>query len=303
VTLSPVTTDALLDQGETRMGLARAQLLVMVAKSATVRHLAGHRQYKDLFVLKGGTLLSNVYRSPRQSIADADYTYLDPENLTVPDLEQALATDGEYGFELHPEEGRWTTANELFEGQTPFTMEGIKLGRRKSDHQLKISVSVRAGEWLDPVAPLIYSDLLLADDNVFSVNGLSREELSAEKLLGWCSKPLPKHLVDLACVARDHAEEVDLAKVADLVGEKFEAEKSAPRYQGAGIRELSDLREALSREQKLEELREDWPRFAEGELLPLPSEIAKGEEDTLSRVENVERLAIGFWGPMLDQLG
>ena len=62
-------------------------------------------------MLKGGTLLSNVYLSPRQSIADADYTYLDPENLTVPRLEEALAADGRYGFYLSPENGRWSYDN------------------------------------------------------------------------------------------------------------------------------------------------------------------------------------------------
>ncbi|HZL07449.1 MAG TPA: hypothetical protein VFE45_18875, partial [Coriobacteriia bacterium] len=69
MTTGPVTTDDILDAAEERTGLTRPQLLVMVAKSATVRHLATHEKYKDLFVLKGGTLLSNVYRSPRQSIA------------------------------------------------------------------------------------------------------------------------------------------------------------------------------------------------------------------------------------------
>jgi len=95
VTDGPVTTEEILDVAEQRTGLTRPQLLVLVAKSATVRHLATHEKYKNLFVLKGGTLLSSVYRSPRQSIADADYTYLDPENLKVPNLEEALAANGE----------------------------------------------------------------------------------------------------------------------------------------------------------------------------------------------------------------
>lgn len=46
----PVTTDAILDAAEDRTGLLRAQLLVLVAKSATVRHLATHPKYKELFV-------------------------------------------------------------------------------------------------------------------------------------------------------------------------------------------------------------------------------------------------------------
>jgi predicted nucleotidyltransferase component of viral defense system len=301
VTQGPVTSEELLDQAEIRTGLARTQLLVLVAKSATVRHLATHPEYSDLFVLKGGTLLSNVYRSPRQSIADADYTYLDPQNLTLPDLEGALATDGAYGFELHPEQGQWTTANELFDGRTPFSMEGIALGRRTTDRQLKISVSVRAGEWLDPGPPLVFGDSLLAEDNVFSLNGLSRDELSAEKILGWCSKPLPKHFVDLACVARDHADYVDREKVADLVARKFAEEKDAPRYRNVGIRSLPDLKRAFTQEEKLADLRAEWPRFTDGELLLLPSELRRDEESALNRVENVERMAIDFWTPMLDR--
>jgi hypothetical protein len=57
---APVTTEDILDAAEECMQLTRAQLLVLVAKSATVRHLATHPEYKDLFALKGGTLLSNV---------------------------------------------------------------------------------------------------------------------------------------------------------------------------------------------------------------------------------------------------
>lgn len=284
------------------MGLARNQLVILAAKSATVRHLATHPKYKDLFVLKGGTLLSNVYRSPRQSIADADYTYLDRENLDLPKLEEALATDGSYGFDLRPEDGQWTTENELFEGKTPFSISGIQLGRRPADRELKISVSVRPGEWLDPGPPLVYSDQLLAEDDVFSVNGLTREELSAEKILGWCTKPLPKHLVDLAYVARDHAEELALDRTADLLGQKFREESGSPRYQGAGITRLPDLARVFLSEPKIEELRESWSTFAETELLLLPGELAKDDGATLSRVENIERFAADFWMPFLEQL-
>ncbi len=301
MTQTPVTNDEILDRAEARTGLQRNQLLVLVAKSATVRHLARHPKYKSLFVLKGGTLLSNVYQSPRQSIADADYTYLDPENLTVPELEEALATDGTYGFELHPEDGQWTTENELFEGKTPFSMEGIQLGRRPADRELKISVSVRPGEWLDKIDPVMYTDPLLAEENAFFVNGLSVEELSAEKILGWCSKPLPKHLVDLACVARDHSDGLDLAKAGRLLGEKFEEEKGAPRY--GGIKHLPDLARAFGSEEKLDELRSEWPRFAENELLLLPKEQSRGEDASLDRIENVERLALGLWLPFLEGLG
>ncbi len=258
-----VTTDDILGAAEDRTGLTRAQLLVLVAKSATVRHLATHPKYKDLFVLKGGTLLSNVYRSPRQSIADADYTYLDPENLTVPELEEALAADGAYGFYLHPDDAKMTFENDLFDARTPFSLKGIRMSRRTRDNELKVSVSVRPGEWLDRSGPaLMYSDALLAADSSFPINGLTRNELAAEKLLGWCSKPLGKHLVDLAYLAREHAEHINHGNVADLVRQKFAKEKGAYRYRQAGIRSVSDLPGAFTRADKLVELRRDWDRFA-----------------------------------------
>jgi predicted nucleotidyltransferase component of viral defense system len=299
----PVTTDDILDAAEERTGLTRAQLLVLVAKSATVRHLATHPKYSDLFVLKGGTLLSNVYRSPRQSIADADYTYLDPANLTVPDLEEALAADGDYGFYLYPEDGRWTYDNELFDGRSPFSMEGIRMSRRPRDRELKVSVSVRAGEWLDRDGPpLIYHDALLATDNSFPINGLTRDELASEKLLGWCGKPLPKHLVDLAYLAREHHEHINHERVAGFVEKKFAGEKGARRYRDAGIRSTADLAAAFTRDTKLRDLRNDWQRFSTTELLILPGEQIESPETTLLKVENVERQAIEFWQPTLELL-
>jgi predicted nucleotidyltransferase component of viral defense system len=299
----PVTTEDILEAAEERSGLGRAQLLVLVAKSATVRHLATHPKYKDMFVLKGGTLLSNVYRSPRQSIADADYTYLDPENLTVPQLEEALAADGEYGFYLYPEQGRWSFDNELFDGKTPFSFEGIRMSRRQRDRELKVTVSVRPGEWLDRDGPpLVYHDPLLATDNSFPINGLSRNELAAEKLLGWCSKPLPKHLVDLAYLAREHYEFIDHETVAQLVTRKFSGEKGARRYRDAAIRSPRDLATSFGHPNKLKDLRHDWERFSTTELLFLPGELREPAELTLTKVENVERQAIEFWQPTLDGL-
>jgi predicted nucleotidyltransferase component of viral defense system len=300
VTQGPVTTEEILTAAEERTGLTRAQLLVLVAKSATVRHLATHPKYKELFVLKGGTLLANVYRSPRQSIADADYTYLDPENLTVPELEEALAADGEYGFYLYPEDGSWSYDNEMFDGKSPFTMEGIRLSRRPRDRELKVTVSVRTGEWLDRKGPpLMYHEPLLATDNSFPIKGLTRNELAAEKLLGWCSKPLPKHFLDLAYLAREHQKAIKHAAVADLVKRKFNAEKGAWRYRNNAIRSTADLAALFAREDKLRALRADWARFVETELLLLPGELNAPADVTLVSVENVERLAIEFWEPTL----
>ncbi len=46
---------------------------------------------------------------------------MDPENLKVPNLEEALAANGEYGFYLYPEEGQWSYENEMFDGKSPST--------------------------------------------------------------------------------------------------------------------------------------------------------------------------------------
>ncbi len=301
---TPVTTEEILDAAQERMQLTRAQLLVLVAKSATVRHLATNPDYKDLFVLKGGTLLSNVYRSPRQSIADADYTYLEPANLTVPKLEEALAIDGNYGFYLRPEDGHMTTANDLFETRSPFSMEGIQMSRRARDNELKVTVSVRAGEWLDRTGEiLVYYDALLASDQSFVVQGLTRDELAAEKLLGWCSKPLSKHFVDLAYLAREHQEHIDNERVAELITRKFDTEGQAPRYRNAGIHRPADLASQFADPAKLDELRADWERFTDTELLLLPQERSVAAEVTLLDVANVERQAIEFWQPTLERLG
>jgi Nucleotidyl transferase AbiEii toxin, Type IV TA system len=296
----PLTTEALLDTAEERMGLTRQQLLILVAKSATVRHLATNPDCKDLFVLKGGTLLSNVYRSPRQSIADADYTYLEPAQLTIPRLDAAFAINGEYGFYLNAD---WSFDRELFEGKHRFSIEGITLSSRPRSRELKVTVSVRAGEWLDrdkDNPPLIYHDSLLASDATFAVNGLTRNELAAEKLLGWCSKPLlAKHFVDLAYLAREHAEHVDHEKVAGLVREKFSKEKGAERYRKLGIRTTADVVAGFADPAKLAGMRRDWKRFSETELLLLPHELSQPADTTLSEAANVERQATEFWEPTL----
>ncbi len=296
------TTDELLDDAEARTGLARGQLLMLVAKSATVRHLACHPDYRDLFVLKGGTLLSNVYLSPRQSIKDADYTYLDPQTLRAPELERALTIHGEYGFHLAPEEA-FSFDREMFDGEPSFSMDGIALGLRGKDRELKITVSVRAGERLDPpTEKLFYHDPLLACDNTFEVNGLTRDELSAEKILGWCSKPLSKHFVDLAYLAREHHEHIDRANVADLVRRKFKAEGRSRRYTAIGIRRPADLARSFADASKLRDLSESWERLVGTELLFLPSERAKPSAHTLTDHQNVQRICLEFWHPTLDLL-
>jgi hypothetical protein len=178
------------------------------------------------------------------------------------------------------------------------------MSRRPRDRELKVTVSVRAGEWLDRDGPqLIYRDALLAADSSFAINGLTIDELAAEKLLGWCGKPLPKHFVDLAYLAREHHEAIDHAHVAKLVSQKFAKEKGARRYRDAGIRCTADLASAFSGAEKLRDVREDWQRFSTTELLFLPGERGEDPDVTLMKVENVERQAIGFWRTTLKLLG
>ena len=170
--------------------------MLIVGKSALVRHLATSDRYKDKFVLKGGTLLYHVYKSPRASFKDADYAYTgdDRDDLTVPTLEEILTIDVD-GFRLYGDEGRWTTPNEMFEGLVPFSIEAPEVEHDRD--RMKITVSVRAAEQLDlSDDPLYYEDRLLADEQIFRVNGLTRDELAAEKILAWAVRKLAKHYVD-----------------------------------------------------------------------------------------------------------
>ena len=141
----------------------------------------------------------------------------------------------------------------------PFSIEaeGIQLRPRRGKG-LDITVSVREGERLDPPeTPLVYSDPLLAVDSRFPINGLTLEELSAEKVLGWVSREHIRHYIDLAYVARGF-DESDRAKTCELVAAKFANEKDSRLYRDKGIRTLSDLVGAFSSENALATLRRGW---------------------------------------------
>jgi predicted nucleotidyltransferase component of viral defense system len=295
-----ITSDERLDAAEARTGLLRAQLLTMVAKSAAVRHVATSAIGGDQFVLKGGTLLTHVYRSPRQSIADADYLHLDKE-VDTDQVEEALAfSEGDFTMaaEMHYEDGR-----DSFEGKGVFSFEDIRI-KRQRDRELKITVSIRPGERLDPPGKeLFYYDPTLTEPNFFAVQGLTIDELSAEKLLGWCSKDLAKHLVDLAYVARTLGEEVDHDRVAELVREKFEIEGGAGRYQRIGIRSTSDLPRRFADPERLQMLlHEDWERLSADEIYFLQAEQDEPADRQLLSAANVERIATAFWAPTLASL-
>jgi predicted nucleotidyltransferase component of viral defense system len=195
-----VTTNELIELRIAETGLTKEQLLLVVAKSALVRHIVTGPD-RDRFVLKGGTLLAHVYGSPRESVRDADYTYIDPELPTVPELVEMLAIDGEQGFYLDPEAARWTTERDIYEAkQMPFSVERVTFERLGRGRVLDISMTVRSGECIDGPQPLVYTDAMLVAGPRFGVRRLTLEELAAEKLLGWASKDLAKHYIDLAYI-------------------------------------------------------------------------------------------------------
>lgn len=298
-----LTTEGLLEEAQDRTDLTREQLLLMVAKSGLVRHLATGDD-AERFVLKGGTLLHHVYRSPRQSIRDADYTYVGDAPLTGPKLEDALRVEGEEGFYLNPEDAVLTTENDMFSmKRMPFSieLEGIELRPRRG-RGLDITVSVRDGERLDPPeAPLVYADPLLAGESRFAINGLTLEELSAEKILGWVSREHIRHYMDLAYVARGF-DDIDRDKTCELVAAKFATEKDSWLYRDKGITTISDLVAAFSSERALATLRRGWDETLGTEIFFLPTERELPLEETLADVNNVEQYVNDFWVPVLEAL-
>jgi predicted nucleotidyltransferase component of viral defense system len=295
----PITTRQLIDGAEERTGLPREQLLIMVAKSAAVRHVATHAGQGPLLVLKGGTLLTHVYKSPRQSIADVDYLHLEPDTINAPEIEQALTLQA-HKFSMETTLGFKV---DKFEGKGEFSFDDIEVDYRARRltrrRELKITVSVKPGERLDPPAePLFYEDRMLFGVNQFEIEGLTLNELAAEKLLGWCSKALPKHLVDLAYVAREwgHTNKVDAAAVADLVKRKFALEGGSPRYQKLGIRHTADLPARFTDTRQIKtQLHDIWSDLADDQLFFHKSESAEPADLTLTDPRNIERIALDYW--------
>lgn len=294
----PITTDELIKARMDETGLTREQLLLVVAKSALVRHLATGPD-KDRFVLKGGTLLTHVYKSPRQSVRDADYTYIEPTLPTVPDLIEMLRIPGTNGFHLDPAEAQWTTGKDIYEAKgMKFSIEHIAVATRGHGRgsALDISVSVRSGECLDGPIPLVYTDTMLAGETRVSVMGLSLEELAAEKVLGWASKDQSRHYIDLAYIARDHREALNTAKAATLIWRKFEHEKSSGRYRN--IRTVSQLADAFSTPARIKLIRDSWEEDLGTQILFLPEEHER-VEGSLADFANVERYVEEVWVPIL----
>jgi Nucleotidyl transferase AbiEii toxin, Type IV TA system len=296
----PITTDELIEARMDETGLTREQLLLVVAKSALVRHLATGPD-KDRFVLKGGTLLAHAYKSPRQSVRDADYTYIEPTLPTVDDLIEMLRVPGTNGFYLDPAEARWTTGTDIYEAKgMKFSIQDITVAPRGRGrgNALDISLSVRSGECLDGPIPLIYTDTMLAGESRFSVMGLSLEELAAEKVLGWASKDQSRHYIDLAYIARDHRGVLDGDKAATLICEKFARERHSGRYRR--IRNVGELASTFSAPARVKLIRDSWEGDLGTQILFLPEEEERAE-GSLTDFANVQRYVNEVWVPILTE--
>lgn len=291
--MTSITTPALLRAEAARTGFTQEQLVRIVAKSALIRHVALGRDGRD-FVLKGGTLLHHVYGSPRFSIIDADFTHRRATGVDGELLSAALSV-AEDDLVIDFSDVEWLLDQAIWRAEAvAYTVGGaVLVGSRQG---MNVTVSVRLGEWMDPQERVTYSDPMLATATTFLVNGLTREELAAEKILAWCSKQLVKHAVDLACLARDHATLIDADKAIALTRRKFDIEGGMDRYKKNGMNSFDDLAGALLGAGAARQLSAQWD--ASGLLIPL-SEQAKPDEETLRKRENIERFLREFWLPKL----
>lgn len=294
-----ITTNELIETRIDETGLTREQLLLVVAKSALVRHLASGPNAEQ-FVLKGGTLLAHCYDSPRESVVDADYSYIDPTLPTVPRLVEMLTIDGKDGFHLDADAARWTTDTDIFKATgMPFSIDRVTFGSGRRGRALAVSMTVRSGECLDGPRPLTYTDTMLAGSSSFEVLGLSLEELAAEKVLGWASKDLAKHYIDLAYIARNHAPGMSLDRAGELIAEKFEHERQQRRYRS--VNSIRQLAEAFNDPDRINAIRRGWEQALGNSILFLPREVAR-ENGSLAVFENVERHMDQVWRPLLERL-
>lgn len=299
MTAELITTNELIEARMDETGLTKEQLLLVVAKSALVRHLAGGPNAKQ-FVLKGGTLLAHCYDSPRESVVDADYSYIDPTLPTVPRLVEMLTIDGTRGFHLDADAAKWTTDTDIFKATgMPFSIDQVTFGSARRGRALAVSMTVRSGECLDGPRTLAYTDTMLAGASCFEVLGLSLEELAAEKVLGWASKDLAKHYIDLAYIARNHASRISLDRLGELIVEKFEHERQQRRYRG--INSIRQLAEVFSAQDRIDAIRRSWDEALGNSILFLPREVER-EKGSLAIFENVERQIDEVWVPLLERL-
>jgi hypothetical protein len=123
--------------------------------------------------------------------------------------------------------------------------------------------------------------------------------LAAEKLLGWCSKDLAKHLVDLAYIAREHPTAIDHELVARLVAKKFAHEGRRGRYRALGVSRVAQLPGLFTDRRRLDEV---MHRQGLDDLFFALTERQRPEDQTLTNTANIERLALSFWKSTLEFL-
>jgi hypothetical protein len=117
--------------------------------------------------------------------------------------------------------------------------------------------------------------------------------LTAEKLLAWGTKMLPKHLVDLAWIHREHPQ-LDHSHIRSLVVEKFVREKHEARYGQLGIRSVDDLFDRVLDDVRLDQaVPADWSSSIAEDLLFLPGERARVAE-TLTNGAFVRERSMSF---------
>ncbi len=314
----PLTDEEALDEAAASYQMTGEQAKQLAAKEGLVRALA---ETDQPLVLKGGTLMSHVFDSPRASIADVDYARPDDgidrqhrtEEDEVFDIEAArrMATidrTATQAFRIDGDRGRWTMERDLVEGvDVPFALTNLDLA---TDGQLAISGSVRRGEVLDGLHKVDFQPIAIRARSPAKVYGLTLEEASVEKILSWCLKGKEKHFYDLAFVARDYP---DIAArdqdIRDMLVEKFDRERrsSATAHLYEDFPNLKVLLARLDRERRMNGLRRKANgsyRYKAGDRPdPLIFDPAEEErDDSLTDVENVIRMASAFWSELLGPL-
>lgn len=223
------------------------------------------------------------------------------EFLNTPKLAELLTIKLD-GFTLDASQEHWDPGGEVLKGdELPFAIHGFN--SRHRDDTMNISVSVRNAEVLGPTGPYRYdATSLLTGDNLFEVHGLCVEEVAAEKVLGWCVKPfLSKHLVDLALLARDHGDILNMEHVQSYIREKFrseaKADETAGRYRYLRLTKPADLYPRFADPAKLQQLRERWDDELDRRVWLVKAE--KDKDPGLADAETVLRLVEETWNPVV----
>ncbi|MGB1582461.1 MAG: nucleotidyl transferase AbiEii/AbiGii toxin family protein [Solirubrobacterales bacterium] len=280
-------------------GLPQDEVLKIVARSVVVRRLA--QDYEDQYVLKGGALLFHVYNGPRASFMDTDFasTGLADQNGVLDEIISDFSID-EDGFILDAADGIWKPVDEVIKGnRVPFT---VKLDDATLDRErLNISISIRTAEVLDDTGPHWYDASKFLTTQGFMVHGLSLNELAAEKIIGAALKGLPKHVVDLALIARDKATQIDTSRVTELVRDKVRIESKQPEtaslFKAKGVSRASDLAKVFLSSSDRSTMQRTWDEVIVNQVWLNDDELQR--TDSLERLDTVMEHVDEFWLPVV----